>query len=190
LACHSGGHYRILLHNPAPEMALDLLVHGVLLVASATVVVALACALHVVVWRLSPSTPSGLALIALLTGAVLAQCLLAGLLWGSWTTIVVITALALQFAACYVISYPAMQAHSPSLEIARHLAAAGPGGIARAELYARLSEASLVRDRIDDLVNDGLARERDGQLECTARGATLARVFAGWKRLLREPRGG
>ena len=171
-------------------MPLDSLVQGVLLAGLALLVFALACALHVVVWRLSSATPSGLTLIALLTAAVLVQCVLAGFITASWPTTVVVTALALQFAACYAISYPAMQAHSPSLEIARHLAAAGAGGITRAELYARLSEASLVRDRIDDLVRDGLATEQDGRLQCTGRGALLARVFAYWKALLREPKGG
>jgi hypothetical protein len=171
-------------------MPLDSLMHGVLLTSIALVLFALACVLHVVVWRLSSFTPSGLTLIVLLTAAVLVQGALAGFTNASWPSIVVVTALALQFAACYAISYPAMQAHSPSLEIARHLAAAGSGGMTRAELYARLSEASLVRERIDDLVSDGLASDQAGRLQCTVRGALLARVFGGWKALLREPKGG
>ena len=169
-------------------MPLDSIVQGVLLASIAFVVFALAGALHVVVWRLSSSTPSGLTLIVLLTAAVLGQCVLAALMWNAWPEIVVVGALALQFAACYVISYPAMQAHSPSLEIARHLAAAG--GITRAQLYGRLSEASLVRERIDDLLSDGLASQCDGRLQCTARGTLLARVFGSWKTLLGEPKGG
>ena len=160
-----------------------------LLAAIALVVFGIACALHVIVWRLSARTPSGSTLIVLLTSAVLAQCAVAAFFLPP-PDLVVMTVLALQFAACYVISYPAMQAHSPSLEIARHLAAAGGGGISSAALYGRLSEASLVRERIEDLVRDGLAREQDGRLLCTARGALLARVFGGWKRLLREPIGG
>ena len=161
-----------------------------LLTGLALLMFGIACALHVMVWRLAARTPSGGTLIALLTAAVLVQCLLAGFFLSSWSSLVLVTALALQFAACYAISYPAMQAHSPSLEIARHLAAAGAGGISRAELYARLSEASLVRDRIDDLVRDGLATQHEGRLRCTARGVLLARVFGGWKALLREPKGG
>jgi hypothetical protein len=168
----------------------DPLLQGALLVGIAVLFFAVACAIHVVVWRLSPATPSGLALIVLLTAVVLAQSLASAWIVASWPTLVVATALALELAACYVISYPAMQAHSPSLEIARHLAAAGPGGISRADLYSRLDEAQLVKERIEDLLRDGLATERDGRLTCSARGALLARVFAGWKLLLREPKGG
>jgi hypothetical protein len=171
-------------------MPLDSLAQGVLLGGIALLVFTLAWALHVIVWRLSSATPSGSTLIALLTAAVLVPCILAGFIAASWPTVVVVAALALQLAACYAISYPAMQARSPSLEIARRLAAAGTSGIARAELYRRLSEASLVADRIEDLLHDGLAMEQDGRLFCTGRGALLARVFGCWKALLREPKGG
>ena len=172
-------------------MILDELGHGVLLIAAASVILLIALAVHVAVWRMSAATPSGLILIALLTGVVAAQCaFVAAFTAVPWPTLIVVTALALQTAACYVISYPALQAHSPSLEIARHLAAAGPGGITPAELYARLSEESLVRDRIHDLLRDALAVERDGRLQCTVRGALLARAFSAWKGLLREPNGG
>lgn len=171
-------------------MSPDPLLQGALLVGIAALFCAAACALHVVVWRLSRSTPSGLTLIALLTGVIVAQCALAGLLAASWGTVLVVGALALQLAACYAISYPAMQAHSPSLEIARHLAAAGQAGIGRADLYARLDEAQLVRERIEDLLRDGLAVEQGARLACTGRGALLARLLGGWKSLLREPKGG
>jgi len=170
-------------------MLLDFLLRGVLLVGGALVVFSLACLLHVVVWRRATSIPPASTLVGLLTIAILLQCAIAALLM-PWPDLVVMTVLALQFAACYVISYPAMQAHSPSLEIARHLSAAGARGITRADLYSRLSEASLVRERIDDLIRDAMASEQGGRLRCTARGALLARVFGGWKALLREPKGG
>ena len=170
-------------------MLLDFFLRGVLLVSGALIVFFLACLLHVVVWRRAASVPPAATLVGLLTVAIVVECALAALLM-PWPDLVVMTALALQFAACYVISYPAMQAHSPSLEIARHLSAAGAAGITRADLYSRLSEASLVRDRIDDLVRDAMASEECGRLSCTARGALLARIFAGWKTLLGEPKGG
>ena len=170
-------------------MLLDFFARGVLLVAGALLVFSLACLVHVVVWRRATSIPPASTLVGLLTVAILVQCAIAAFLM-PLPDLVVMTALALQFAACYVISYPAMQAHSPSLEIARDLAAAGTSGITRADLYARLSEASLVRDRIDDLIRDAMATEEGGRLRCTSRGALLARVFGGWKTLLGEPKGG
>jgi hypothetical protein len=170
-------------------MLLDFFVQGVVLVGGALLVFSLACLLHVVVWRRAASIPPASTLVGLLTIAIFVQCAIAAFLM-SWADLVVMTALALQFAACYVISYPAMQAHSPSLEIARHLSAAGSSGITRADLYAHLSAASLVSDRIDDLIRDAMAREQGGRLRCTARGVLLARVFGGWKALLREPKGG
>jgi hypothetical protein len=170
-------------------MLLDFFVQGVLLTGGALIVFSLACLLHVAVWRRATSIPPASTLVSLLSVAILVQCALAAFVM-PWPDLVVITALALQFAACYVISYPAMQAHSPSLEIARHLSAAGASGISRADLYARLSEASLVSDRIDDLIRDAMASEQGGRLRCTARGALLARVFGRWKALLGEPKGG
>jgi hypothetical protein len=169
---------------------------GVLLIGGATLLFALAFAVHVAVWRRSRATPSAFALVAVLGASILMPCLAAAVAAArggfplAVAQIAVVAALALELAACYVISYPALQATSPSLEIARQLARAGEQGLAPAQLYARLSEASLVGDRIDDLLQDGLALERDGRIVCTRRGATLARIYVFWKAVLGEPKGG
>jgi hypothetical protein len=109
---------------------------------------------------------------------------------GSSWEVLAAAILALEISACYVISYPAMQAESPSLVMADQLSSAGTNGLTPAELYGRLREVSLVSERIDDLLSDGLAVESGATVACTWKGAFLARAFTVWKTLLGEPKGG
>lgn len=170
------------------------LMQGAAIVAAATALFLVAFAVHVALWRGSDLRRSGSTLVPLFAGSIVLECLLlavpAARAGVPAAALVLAALLALQIAACYVISYPAMQANSPSLEMTRQLSRAGSAGLAPAELYARLSEPSLVSDRIDDLLGDGLAIEADGRYRCTPKGAALARALAAWKALLGEAKGG
>ncbi len=168
---------------------------GLEVVGVAVALFAMAFIVHVVVWRTRRPIPSSGALISLFIAVIAAEglALAAGsaidLVPFSAGSVVIAVAQALQLAACYVISYPAMQANSPSLVMSRELSAACSRGLARAELYARLSEAALVSERIDDLLRDALVVGND-LLTCTTRGAVLARAAGAWKKFLGEPKGG
>jgi hypothetical protein len=98
--------------------------------------------------------------------------------------------LALALAAAWVMTYPAIEVESPTLVIVAAVAAAGPDGLAEAALRRALGDDALVRPRIRDLLDEGLAEARAGRLRLTARGAALARLFALWRRVLGLGTGG
>jgi hypothetical protein len=172
------------------------LANGFFPVALAVLFFVVAFAVHVVLWRAFSALPSNSTLVALLVAVILGECLIGVLAVSSWTmhlgvdSVAVAGVLALQLAACYVMTYPAMQANSPTLEMAHQLSAAGPGGLTRDELYRLMPERSLVLDRVDDLVTGHLAVEHEDRLCCTASGVALAQVFTAWKAILGEGKGG
>jgi hypothetical protein len=169
---------------------------GLMLVLVALAQFAVAFGAHVLAWRLSDPKPSSVSLVSLFAAAVLAQsaalgaAALGGLVSLGPASIVVAGLTALAVSASYVMSFPAIQAHSPTVDIVQCLRRQGEAGLSADELYARLDERSLVSDRIDDVVHDGLATAVDGLLRPTARGRLLATIFTAWKALLGEAKGG
>ncbi|OGX29900.1 MAG: hypothetical protein A3F87_03490 [Omnitrophica WOR_2 bacterium RIFCSPLOWO2_12_FULL_51_24] len=93
-------------------------------------------------------------------------------------------------AAAYIVSYPAMEADSPSLVIVRDIARAGRSGLDKSELYKTMSDEILVVARIDDLLADDLIRMDSGKYLLTAKGRFLSGVFVRFRRLLNAPKGG
>ncbi len=93
-------------------------------------------------------------------------------------------------AAAYIVSYPAMEADSPSLEIVRNIAKAGASGLEKRELYSTMTDEKLVVARVEDLLNDGLARLDSGKYMLTPKGRFLAGVFVWFRGLLNAPKGG
>lgn len=93
-------------------------------------------------------------------------------------------------AVAYVLSYPAMEADSPSLAIINIIAKASKAGLAKAELYKIMTDETLVVARINDLLGDGLIFIESKQYFLTSKGLFLARVFGGFRKLLNLPKGG
>ena len=93
-------------------------------------------------------------------------------------------------AAAYIVSYPAMEADSPSLGIVRNIAKAGRSGLEKSELYRAMTDEILVVARVEDLLNDGLIRMDSGKYILTSKGRFLAGVFIWFRRLLNAPKGG
>ena len=91
---------------------------------------------------------------------------------------------------CYIASYPAIQANSPTFQISKLIAEAGDQGITTNALYEQLNTSTLVADRISDLINDKLAEKKSGTLLITRRGKKVARIFLLWRTLLKETKGG
>lgn len=95
---------------------------------------------------------------------------------------------ALAFA--YVLTYPAAQAQSPSLEIAYAVGQSMPRGLSREELLAHLDGETLVRSRVDDLVANRLIRAEGDRYVLTPSSIRLIRAFLGFRALLGLPRRG
>lgn len=87
-------------------------------------------------------------------------------------------------AMAYVISFPAIQAESPSLGLllllrSRH----DTGGWDEKDLVETYAQKSLLQDRLDDLRNDGLT-DAGGRISFAGR--LLARVFLAYRSLIRQ----
>lgn len=93
-------------------------------------------------------------------------------------------------AFAYIVSYPAMEADSPSLAITYNIAKASKDGLAKAELYKIMTDEILVVTRINDLLSDGLICLESKRYFLTSKGLFLARVFVGFRELLNLPKGG
>lgn len=85
----------------------------------------------------------------------------------------------LGISAAYVMTFPAIQAESPTLRLMRLLRENG-GEMAESDLIRLLGEESILNDRMRDLVSDGLTGEK-GQLGLA--GLQLAKFFRFYRRL-------
>ena len=150
-------------------------------------------ALHVAVWRLlSPRSyfkalpavflapPMLAAVLALFTSAFAAGPL--GFMDAAgW---VAAFFLHLSLAAAYIMTYPALQASSPSLVIVLKVDSAMPEGLTAAELGASFDAQGLVGERIEDLKGSGFIEVRGSRCAITPRGRLLLRPFVILRRLL------
>lgn len=177
-----------LVHEP--------LLHGILLTILATIACVASLIVHAAIWRLSATPWSTGTLIALIIGAdILSVCVFATpflmeLFSLTTSALGIIMLLSLAMAASYIGSYPAVEANSPTFIIADTLKRAGANGMTMSALMEEIPKNSLVSDRIDDLIKDGLAIEKNGDIVITAKGRALIYGFVQWKKLLSEPVGG
>lgn len=162
---------------------------------------AVAFVAHVLRWRIARPAASGQALIRLMVATILlaaATTWFAGRVVPGAAALVPANAgealralvLALALAASWVMTYPAVEVESPTLVMVKAIADRGAGGLAEAELRQVLDEDVMVSPRIRDLLDERLAALRGDRLVLTAKGAALARAFAGWRSVLRLGMGG
>lgn len=85
----------------------------------------------------------------------------------------------LGLSAAYVMTFPAIQAESPTLRLIRLLRENG-GEMAESELARQLGEDSILSDRKRDLASDGLTGEK-GELGFAGR--MLALFFRSYRRM-------
>jgi hypothetical protein len=157
--------------------------------------------IHVAWWRLGRPRRSGQTLIVLMVAVigitwlvVFASALFwpaaAHLLPGNLIAFVHALVVALAIAAAYVMTYPAIEVESPILVLIDTIAKGGRAGVEFKELRHRLDNDALVAPRIQDLLDEGLLVLDDGRYRPTAKGVALARMFAGWRRIIGAGEGG
>jgi hypothetical protein len=166
---------------------------GIVVVLALSVgLLAVAFAVHVVVWRLRVPARQGRALVA-----VFGVVGVAGFLFASFVGPFDLSARPLMLpvavmtyvgcALVYLILFSAIEADSPTLTILGMIRRAGSMGVSEAVLAAALREHDVVRVRIDQMVADGLAtRERD-ILKETGQARSLVAPVLLYRRLLRRP---
>lgn len=93
-------------------------------------------------------------------------------------------ALYLALAAAYVQTYPAFQAISPSLKIVYHIGQSTTG-MRTGEIQQVFPKTSLVADRLDDLLAEGLVTAKsNGDYQLSGKGKTLAYAFKFYRKFL------
>lgn len=169
------------------------------IVASAAAMVLLFVT-QAVVWRLRrPGHYTGLTVLALLVlAASLGTCAwvqasAAGpslVLPHGWVEYWSFVMLYLTLAVAYMITYSAVQADSPSMSILLMIREAEPHGLTQADLVRRLDDDALIVPRLQDLVIGKLAVRTGDRYVITDSGSRLARIYIGYRRLLKMEKGG
>jgi predicted transcriptional regulator len=93
-------------------------------------------------------------------------------------------------ASAYIVSYPAIQADSPSLVIVSKIAKASPEGLEKGKLYSIINDDNLVIPRIKDLADSGMVRANGSRYKLTFKGNLFVSVFIFYRKLLNLPKGG
>lgn len=103
---------------------------------------------------------------------------------------VLLFGLTMAFSAAYVLTFPAFQAIAPTLKIC-YLLGKNSAGLSLAEISHEFPSSSLVNDRLDDLLKDGMITVSEaGQLNLSRKGKLLAGVFSIYRhRILSLPEG-
>jgi hypothetical protein len=157
----------------------------------------LAFVLHWSLWRLRVPRRQTAALLLIFLG-VLPVGLAVGILApglrgvapaGGWEVLhVAVFHVAVSLA--YVVTYSALEEHSPSLTLVKYVAAAGARGCCRADLHARIDNSIIVHSRLRAMVRDRMAEEAGGVYRLTPKGRLWLSLFGFWRRLARLHTGG
>ena len=156
-----------------------------------------ALALHLAIWRVRLPRRQSRALALIFAGmlaAGLALALLAGpgpLVPSSWGLARVALLVAVVMCS-YILSYPAVEADSPTVAMVMRLMDAGPDGLPVDEFLRDMNDELLVLPRVRDLLRDGLAvlDPADGRYRLSTKGRLMGRLFSTYRGLLGLPLGG
>jgi hypothetical protein len=92
---------------------------------------------------------------------------------------------------CYVITYSAIEADSPTLSLIRFLATKRDQGCSGDEIERLLARHSFVGARLAALVHSGLIREQNGRYVIAGKQSLAFRVILGFRRVYGSiPKGG
>lgn len=93
--------------------------------------------------------------------------------------------LLLSLCLSYLFGFPAVVAKSPSLEILKlvHQCSA-QGGASKEAIVAALAKEDLLRERMNDLIQDGMVRLENGKVKMRLFGKMVGAVFYYYRKLL------
>jgi hypothetical protein len=147
--------------------------------------------LHVALWRIRRPRGdiAGLFLIFFVVPGALAALLLAlgvghVIAAPGVETVAAAFLLHAALASAYIMSYPAAQAHSPSLQVLLAVSRKMPEGVARASLLDSLDHDGSMSARISDLVANGLVTRSGDSYVLSSKAQRLVRTFRGYRALL------
>ncbi len=146
---------------------------------------------HIPLWRILKPKRQILGLV-MLFGMVAPAVLAAGLAQAGHSSVEIAYAvlLLLLLSSSYILSYPAMQAKAPSLEMVKRIAQGGPAGITYEDLRAHFAKQDLISCRQQDLLTEGLVRQGpDGGFHITLPAKAVLYVMRLLRRILGLPEG-
>lgn len=95
----------------------------------------------------------------------------------------------LAFSSAYILSYPAIEAVSPSLAILLMIGDSIPHGVVHDDLLHVFDDEVVLEPRLKDLIEAGLIIKSADYLMVTSRGSTFVKCFILLRRLLGLPIG-
>lgn len=160
--------------------------------------------IHVAVWRTRypKNRPVALVLIFIVLPAI-AVAILATLnnlyvltsfdgkaVWMPTVELAGVYLLHFSISAAYIMSYPAVEAVSPSLMLTLIIGCSNETGVTKEELVSTFDGKFLLEPRIKDLVDADMVTEVKGLLSLTRRGKRFVMPFIVLRRMLGLPIGG
>lgn len=155
-----------------------------------------ALTLHIIVWRIRTPRAHTSALLKLFGGCYLAAMFVfvSSPPASAWTMspqqLVYFSVFYLPSALTYVSFYSLIEHDSPSIQIVMALDRAGERGATREELMAIFGGDSIVDQRLDAAMHNGLLRRAGVGWELTGKGRLFGRVFDAAARIYRFDRAG
>jgi|GEM_PF-1408724 len=89
----------------------------------------------------------------------------------------------------YIFTYPAAQAGCPTFVVLMLIKAAMPRGASKDEIYTYCREKGLFGLEVQDLVDEDLITEKNGQLAPTQKGKNLLGIFSFMRKVFGLPPG-
>ena len=168
---------------------------------STVVLLMLSFVLHVIWWRVKTPTRQVKSILVLyfsiLSIGVVAICTINHVMdtaiYGVYFQMIDVLRMIFLYIAstlAYGISYTAIEAQSPSLEIVRRIHQAGEVGIEPNAIKQSLDNEVLLFPRLSDLQRDMMVRKVHSRYELTQKGRVLETIFRIQRNILLLPRGG
>jgi hypothetical protein len=142
-----------------------------------------ALALHLIVWKIRLprfQTRTLLLLFAFGLGMWLLTLTIRPM---PWPDVVHVCLFYTSLSLCYVITYSAFEADSPTLSLIRHAHDAAGQGMSSEEVHLFLEKRPFVKARLAALTHDGLVREENGRYFAVGGGSIFFRVILMFRKL-------
>ena len=162
--------------------------------------IALAFLLHLIIWKIRLPKRQiialvGIFLFVLILGTIFLFKFSGRINWNimpsrNFFEIIQFILLFISIAAAYVVSYPAIEADSPTLVIIKAVSKAGSGGLDEDRLERMMNDDLLVIPRIKDMVSDKMVCFDGKRYKLTPKGIAMARVFLSYRNIIRGAKGG
>jgi hypothetical protein len=142
-----------------------------------------ALALHLIVWKIRLprfQTRTLLLLFAFGLGMWLLTLTIRPM---PWPDVVHVCLFYTSLSLCYVITYSAFEADSPTLSLIRHAHDAAGQGMSSEEVHLFLEKRPFVKARLAALTHDGLVREENGRYFAVGGGSIFFRGILMFRKL-------